>query len=153
MSEELKKEVESVGSGEQDDIVVLVKKMQQQLVYLEKKIDTLIGQLQEKSSQERSFREKRFDRPFRSFDRPQGHYRDKRDSGEGPRERSFRPGQHFDKRRSDEDRGFSGPRREYGGEREGGSSQDRPFKKKFGGEKRGFGARKKPFFHGRRDRE
>jgi len=53
----------AVPSPANADIVALIKRMQQQLDFLERKIDTLISQ-----SQERPFREKRFSKPFRSFD-------------------------------------------------------------------------------------
>lgn len=50
------------------DVVALLEKMQQQLVYLEKKIDTLIQSSQQKPAFER---ERSFSKPpFRSFGRP-----------------------------------------------------------------------------------
>jgi hypothetical protein len=130
------------------DVLILIKKMQQQLASLEKKIDTLIGQSQEKPSGE-----KHFSKPFTPFDRPfrPGRFHDKRGRDEGPRERSFHSGSRFEKRNEGEGRGFGGPKRDYGGERENSFSHDRPFKKEFGGKKRGFAPRKKPFFSKRRD--
>lgn len=80
----------------EQDVVALIKKMQQQLVFLEKKIDILINQ-----SQERPFGEKRFSKPFRSFDRP--HRYDK-----GERDNSSRPFRSFghSQRHGEEDQRF-----------------------------------------------
>ena len=140
------------------DVVSLIKKMQQQLNFLEKKIDLLIGQ-----SPERPFREKRFSKPsFRpsfnkgGFDRgPRG----KNFSHDRPRSGGFshdhpRPG------------GFSHDRPRPGGfssdrPREGGFSHDRPKERSFGqsrpfdrkpgaGPRGGFGHGDKPVFHHRK---
>ena len=149
MSEQLERDDSlSPGSNEQD-VAALINKMQKQLVFLEKKIDILISQ-----SQERPSRERNFSKPFRSFDRSYrpGHYHDKRDQGEDFRERGIRSGHHFEKRQPDENRGFGGPKRDYGADRENSPGQDRGFKKKYGGEKRGFDPGKKPFFHKRKER-
>ena len=148
MTEQLKSDNFSAPQQTGSDVLVLIKKMHQQLVFLEKKIDILISQ-----SQEKPFREKRFLKPFRSFGRPYrpGHFHDKRDQSEGLRERSFHSGSHFEKRREEENRGFGGPKKDYSDSRENSPSQDRHFRKKFGGKKRGFDPRKKPFFHKRKD--
>ena len=90
----------SVPQQSDTDVVSLIKKMQQQLNYLEKKIDILIGG----QSPERPFRdrEKRFSKPFRpSFGGGSGG----RDFNRGPRREG----------------GFSSGR-----PREGGFSSDRP---------------------------
>jgi hypothetical protein len=147
MSEQIKGDNSSASQQAETDVLILIKKMQQQLVSLEKKIDALIGQ-----SQEKPFREKSFSKPFRSFDRPYrpSHHYDKRGQGDGPRERSFRPGYHSEGRPGEERREFRGPRKEYDGERERSSGADHSFKK-FGG-KKSFDPRKKPFFHKRKDR-
>lgn len=131
----------SVPQPSDSEVVVLIKKLQQQLTFLEKKIDAFINQSQEKSS--------------RPFSRPphRGQYHDTRDQGEGYRERSFRPGRHFGKPRAEENQRFGPPRKNYRDERENSSGQDRNFKKRYDGEKRGLEPRKKPFFHGRKDRE
>ena len=124
-------------SAEQD-VVVLIKKMQQQLVFLEKKIDILISQ-----SQERPFsKEQHFSRPFRSFGRPH------RPSGE----KSFDRERPFEKRHGEEDRGFGYKKKSYGHTRGSDFSQERHFEKRHDGEKRGFDPKKKPFFHKRKDR-
>ena len=108
----------------ESEVLVLIKKMQQQLTFLERKIDILIGQPQEKPSRERSF-----SKPSHSFDRSYrpDHYRGNRGQGEDPKERSFRPGYHSEKRQGDEHRGF-------------------------GGKKRGFGPKKNFSFHKRKDK-
>lgn len=149
MSEQFEDDDSSSAVSNEQDIAASVNKMQKQLVFLEKKIDILISQ-----SQERPPKERHFSKPFRSFDRSYrpGQYYDKRDQGGDSRERSILAGHHFEKRRPDENRGFGGPKRDYGDDRENNPGQDRNFKKKHGGEKRGFDPRKKPFFHKRKDR-
>ncbi len=69
---------------QETDVIGLLKKMQQQLVYLEKKIDTLITQ-----------RPQNFSRPFRPYGRPQ-HAGENRPAGNHP----DRPA-HFNKHRSE----------------------------------------------------
>ncbi|MFH1238747.1 MAG: CxxC-x17-CxxC domain-containing protein [bacterium] len=64
------------------DMAVLIDKIQQQLVILEKKLDILIRQ-----SSERSFEEKHYAKPFQRFDRPRRQDRGNRDNSY--RERSF----------------------------------------------------------------
>ena len=148
MTDQLKNDNSLALQQTESDVLVLIKKMQQQLASLEKKIDILTSQ-----SQQKPFREKHFSKPFRSFDRPYrpGHYHDKRNQGEGPKERSFRSGPHFEKRPGDENRGFGGPQRSHGDDQKNSSSQDRHFKKKYDGKKRGFDPGKKSFFHKRKD--
>jgi hypothetical protein len=106
------------------DIASLLGRMQQHLLALERKIDLLIGQSQErphggKASPDRPFRKRPFSKPFRSFDRPKrqgkGEYR------HGPKERDSDQG-HFNERRPHE-------------------------------KSRGSNPRKKPFFFKRKDRE
>ncbi len=134
----------SVETG--SDVVSLIKKMQQQLNYLEKKIDLLLGGGQ---SSERPFREKRFDRPSR----PSFGHGPKRDFDRGPR-RDFDRGPKRDFGHGPK-RGFDrGPKRDFA-PREGGfekerSSErgfDRPFARKGPG---GFGHGDKPFFRHRK---
>ena len=146
------------------DVVSLIKKMQQQLNFLEKKIDILIGQ-----SPERPFRdrEKRFSKPFRpSFGG--GAHHGKRDFNRGPRREGFssdRPregGFSHDRPRSSS---FSSDRPREGGfahsrPREGGFSQDRPRERSAGHERsfdrkpsagpRGFGHGDRPFLRHRK---
>jgi hypothetical protein len=79
------------------DLVSLVKRMQQQLNYLEKKIDALISQSQPKPFRERTerpfrerperpFQKRTFSKPSRSFDRPRPHGREEHESTSRERE-------------------------------------------------------------------
>lgn len=88
------------------DLVSLIKRMQQQLNYLEKKIDVLISQSQPKPFRERTerpFRERperpyqkrTFSKPSRSFDRPRPHSREERESS--PREREAAPRRFYER--------------------------------------------------------
>ena len=102
MTEQLKSDNFSAPQQTEPDVLVLIKKMQQQLASLEKKIDILISQ-----SQEKPFREKHFSKPFRSFDRPYrpGHYHDKKDHGDDPKNSSS-PDRHFKKKYGGKKGGF-----------------------------------------------
>lgn len=131
-----------------NDVVSLIKKMQQQLNYLEKKIDLLIGQ-----APERSFGEKRFSKPFRpSFG---GHHHGKRDF-HGSREKSFshdRPREGGFSHNRPREGGFAHHRPKEGGfskERTGNFGPERSFDRKPGGGSRGFGHGAKPFFKHRK---
>ena len=66
-------------SEQEMDMMALLQKMQQQLVFLEKKMDTLLQQSQQKPSFNR---ERSFSKPFRPFNRPGGGHRP--DGGHGP---------------------------------------------------------------------
>jgi hypothetical protein len=81
------------------DAVELFKKIQQQLIFLEKKIDTLI-----KQSSPRSFEAKRFSKPLRTFGHSGYHDRGKQGSATG--ERSFSRGSRFDKPQADGNQRF-----------------------------------------------
>ena|SRR3989338_1326163 len=149
MTEQLKSENSSTSQQPESDVLVLIKRMHQQLIFLEKKIDMLINK-----SQEKPFREKHFSKPFRSFSRPYrpGQHHDKQDRGEDFEERGSRSGHHFEKHRGNEDQGFGGPKKHYSDDRESSPGQGHHFKNKFGGKKRGFGSGKKFFSHKRKDR-
>ena len=111
MTEQFKNGDFSAFQNDETNVLVLIKKMQQQLIFLEKKIDILINQ-----SQERPSREKTFSKPFRSFERSYrpGHYRDKKSYDGDSQERSFHSGHHHsEKRHGDEHRGFSGKKRGF----------------------------------------
>ena len=155
MSEHSKENEElSVPPQADSDVVSLIKKMQQQLNFLEKKIDILIGQ-----SPERPFRdrEKRFSKPFRpSFGG--GAHHGKRDFNRGPRKEGFfhdRPREGRFSHDRPRESGFSKDQ-----PREGGFSQDRPRERSFGQERpfdrkpgagpRGFGHGDKPFLRHRK---
>jgi CxxC-x17-CxxC domain-containing protein len=66
----------------ESDMAVLMAKIQQQLLILEKKIDSLISQ-----SAERSFKGEHHSKPFQRFDHFRRH--EKRDQGDSYRERRF----------------------------------------------------------------
>jgi len=74
----------------EQDVVTMIKKIQQQLIFLEKKIDTLINQ-----SSGKRFEAKRFSKPLQPFDRSSYYGRGKQ--GNPSRERSFAPSRPFDK--------------------------------------------------------
>jgi len=94
--EEMPDEIEELPDEREDNVMSVLKRMQQQLTFLEKKLDTLLKQSggERASDGERParppFRKKPFDRPFRSFDRPRPQNRDDRyDRGDrGDRDRS-----------------------------------------------------------------
>ena len=100
MSEQPQHNDFSPPASAEQDMVVLIKKMHQQLLFLEKKIDILINQ-----SQARPFGEKHFSKPFRSFDRP--HRRPGREYGHGSAEKGLDRERHFEKRHGEESRGFA----------------------------------------------
>lgn len=86
------------------EAVALIKKMQQQLVFLEKKIDILINQ-----SSERPFKRNHFSRPFRPPPHRSGDFPHSHRSGKGANdhrsgERNFARGRYFDKQQSGESR-------------------------------------------------
>ena len=62
MSEDLKEDAGSTQPREESEVVMLIKQVQQQMVYLEKKLDLLLAQAPQKS-----FKESSFPRPRRSF--------------------------------------------------------------------------------------
>ncbi|MBP7088461.1 MAG: hypothetical protein KBB01_04095 [Candidatus Omnitrophica bacterium] len=155
----------SVSKRFEPDITGIINTIQQQLVSLEKKIDTLISLSSERPSEERHF-----SKPFRHFDRNRHH--DRRSQNDGPRERSFtraicadcnkecevpfkpsgdRPvycSECFAKRKS------TGLFREKYDKRpkEGRANQWRHFDKQGSNEDRRPGKRKKPFFRRRKER-
>ena len=113
MNEESSINPSAVPDESDTDVASLIKGMQQQLLFLEKKIDLLISRSQERPSGEkphsdRPFRKRPFSKPFRSFDQPQrpgkGEY------GHSPRERDSAPG-HFYERRPGEKRRSSNPKK------------------------------------------
>ncbi|PIQ89664.1 MAG: hypothetical protein COV72_01760 [Candidatus Omnitrophica bacterium CG11_big_fil_rev_8_21_14_0_20_42_13] len=129
------------GPGEQD-VMALLRKIQQQLVFLEKKIDNLAGQ-----PQERPFRPKHFSKSFRSFGHHRRHQRDN-DNSSGEK-RFERPG-NFEKDYGRQKKRF-GRKQESGDTfQQGSSNQERRFEKRNGREDREVDRKKKPFFYGRK---
>jgi hypothetical protein len=137
MFEEHGQENPPVSAQGEAEAVVLIKRMQQQLTYLEKKIDILIQQSQAAPAGEK---------PYRSFDR--FHRRDR-----GERDRSFgqrgpSQGRPFDKRHGEEGHGH----KSYDHSRGSGPGHERPFEKRPGNDSRDFRHKKNPYFYKRRER-
>jgi len=82
MKKHFKRNSSSAPLQVEQDVAVLISKIQQQLVLLEQKIDTLISQ-----SLERPFRGKHFSKSFQRFDRSHHYGKGKQDNRS--RERSF----------------------------------------------------------------
>jgi CxxC-x17-CxxC domain-containing protein len=76
----------SAPKEDKPDIAVVISQMREQLISLEKKMDTLLARSPEKPSYVKPFQEKPFQKPFQRFDRPQQHDR-------GERNNSFRGGE------------------------------------------------------------
>jgi len=98
----------AVADQSETDVVSLLKRMQQHLLFLEKKIDLLISQSQERPRGEhappdRPFRKRPFSKPFRSFDHPQRH--GKGEHGHSSRERDSAQGPYNERRPHDKNRG------------------------------------------------
>lgn len=136
MIEEPGQEGPPVSAQNETEAVVLIKKLQQQLTYLEKKIDILIQQSQAASAGEK---------PYRSFDR--FHRRDRGEHGHSFRQRGPSQGNPFEKRHGEENRGYGHKSYEHG--RGSGSGHERPFEKRSGDDNRDFRRKKRPFFHKR----
>jgi hypothetical protein len=151
MSEEFKNESESAVPEAQTDVVALIRKMQQQLNALDKKIDILMSR-----PKESSFGNKHFSRPPRPFGRPSFHGRDRDD-----RRPSDRGEYRHGGRESFGNRDSFRPREEREGNfrerdsREGHSFEKKPYhgNRPHSGESHGFAPKKKPFFLKRKERE
>lgn len=65
MSEHFREEGQSAVPSDDSEMMVLIKKIQQHMVFLERKIDILIGQSSGGSGGGGSFKRKRFSKPFR----------------------------------------------------------------------------------------
>ncbi len=165
----MKKNFKSKSSSEpsqvEPDIAVLINEMQQRLVSLEKKIDTLISQ-----SLERPFERKHFSKPFQRFDHSHRHGKGNQDDNSRERnftqvicaeckkecEVPFRPSgdrpvycrECFSKHKD----GSSFKGKYDNRPREGGFTQGRHFDKQQGGENRRPSERKKPIFRRRKER-
>jgi hypothetical protein len=103
------------------NLVVLVKKMQQQLNFLEKKIDLLLSQSQPKSfgerpGSDRPYRKSPFSKPARSFDRPRPHGprpHGRGDHEQSPRDRDSAPGRFYDRFKTAKKRSANPKRKPY----------------------------------------
>ena len=108
MKEESSISPSAVPDESETDVVSILKRMQQQLLFLERKIDLLISQSQErpfgeKTSPDKPFQKRPFSKPFRSFDHPQRH--GKGGYGRSPRERESAQGQFYERRLREKSRG------------------------------------------------
>ena len=113
MNEESSLNPPAVPDQPETDLASLLKRMQQQLLLLEKKVDLLLSRSQEKSfeerpSQGRPFGKRPFSKPFRSFDNSSRHGKGERERN--PRDRDSAPG-HFYERRPQEKSRISNPRK------------------------------------------
>lgn len=98
------------------DVVSILKRMQQQLAFLEKKIDILVHQAQEKpareeSSHDRPFRKKAYARPARPYERSERYGRGDREHGS--RDRDSAPGHFYDRHRPEKKRTAAPKKRPY----------------------------------------
>ncbi len=118
MNEQSEHGEEAVASGSQGDVVFLLKKLQEQLTFLERKVDILINQSKEKPSfnKERTFSKP----PFRSSAPSYGSSRhggrpDVRPERSGPpRERTYESGNRGAKPYGNSDsRGFAGKKKPF----------------------------------------
>ncbi len=129
----------------EQDVVVLIKKMQQQLDSLEKKIDTLINQPQARPfSRENSF--SKTSRPYSP-----SYNRSDREYSSFSRGKSFGRERPFEKSRSEESRGFGYKKKVYGAPQESSFGPGHSFKKRPTGERKPFG-REKPFAYKPKER-
>ncbi|MCA9395749.1 MAG: hypothetical protein KC649_01150 [Candidatus Omnitrophica bacterium] len=108
----------SESSQDESEVMSLLKKMQQHLTFLEKKIDLLV-----ENSSQNSFKEKRFSRPGRSGGYSGGFSGRRGSSSEGngfSSERSFGRSSSYDRpRRGGQSQGFGeGKKRPYRSKRE-----------------------------------
>jgi len=130
MEKEFKHNNSSSSPQVEPDVVALIKKIQQHLVFLEKKIDTLISRSSEKPS-----KGQHLSRPFRSYSHSQ--YHGKKKHYNSSREGGFDQERHFN-------------REQGGGKRR--FDQERHFNREQGGGKQRFDQGKKPFFQRRKKR-
>jgi len=146
MSEQIKHNDSLSPASDEQNLMAVIKRMQQQLVFLEKKIDILIDQ-----SSRKSFSENRFSKPSRSFGRPHRPFDRERGDASG-RKRFDRGRPPFEKRPGEENRRFGHKERAYGDSRESNFGRDRNFARRNGGQKEGFDHKNKPFPYRRKGR-
>ena len=104
MNEQFKNNVP--GSPQHEpDLAALIKKVQEHLVILERKIDSLISKPQE---ERRSFKERRFSKPFRSFKHS---HHGKGEYNNSSRGEKFSSGQNFKKHDSEDNKGGFGEKK------------------------------------------
>ncbi len=99
MEKHFKRNGSSAPPQVEPDVAAMLKRIQQQLVFLEKKIDTLISR-----SSERPSKGQHFSKPFRSYGYSQHH--GKRKHYNSSREGGFDQGRHFDREQGGGNRRF-----------------------------------------------
>ncbi len=127
------------------DVVALIKRMQQQLAFLEKKLDILISQSQAMPSGERHF-----SKPFRAPGQPHRQFAGDRDAFRG--KKRFERGGRFEKPHGESDRGFGHNRKPFDEPREGEGAREHYFEKRRGGAPREFSHKKKSFYNRQKPR-
>ncbi|HAJ57319.1 MAG TPA: hypothetical protein DCL35_06065 [Candidatus Omnitrophica bacterium] len=112
MSEQSRQNNPEAQQHADQDVLALIKRMQQQLSFLEKKIDILIGQSQERPFKSRPYQSRPYqgkpyqDKPYQDKPYQDKPYQGKREYRDNSGERSFDRGRRFEKPREDENRGF-----------------------------------------------
>ena len=127
------------------DVVALIKRMQQQLAFLEKKLDILISQTQTMPSGERHF-----SKPFRTPGRPHRQFAGDRDAFRG--KKRFERGGRFEKPHGESDRGFGHNRKPAEKPRESEGAPGHYVENRRGGATREFRHKKKSFYNRRKTR-
>lgn len=94
------------------DVMALLKKMQEQIISLERKVDTLVNK-----SQERPFNQERsFSKPFHPYGSGPRHNKGRNDHAPrkefGPK-KEFSQGRPFEKRSGSDNRGFSPKKKQF----------------------------------------
>ena len=98
MNEPFKQNIILGTAHTEPDMLSLLRKIEERLASLERKID----QLSNKSQERPPFRDKQFSKPFRSFGQSPRHGQ----GGQNPQERSFSNERPFRKNRDDDRQGF-----------------------------------------------
>ena len=105
MNEQFKNNISPGSPQNEPDLVALIKKLQDHLVILERKIDSLINRPQE---ERRPFQEKRFSKPFRSFKHS---HHGKGEYNNPARGEKFSSGPNFKKHNSEDNKGGFGEKK------------------------------------------
>ncbi|HQP10334.1 MAG TPA: hypothetical protein PKV41_02990 [Candidatus Omnitrophota bacterium] len=129
----------------EQDVVFLIKRLQQQVSFLEKKIDTLIRQSETKAGSE-NYSSKSF-RPF-----GHSHHRSERGQDRLSGEKKYYPGRHADRPQGEENRKFGYHKKSFGRSQEGDPGQGAHSKGRHGGKEKWFGKKSRPFSYKQKDR-
>jgi len=131
---------------EGNDVIALIKRMQQQLAFLEKKIDLLISQSQSRPSGERHF-----SKPFGSAGSSRHHAAREHDGNYG--ESRADRGRHFGKRPGEDNRDFRRHSRDSDSPRESDRGPGHHFEDRHGRDKGKFKNKGSSFYDRRKGRE